>query len=186
MTSSSKEIWKHVVGYEGLYSVSNSGKVYRHPKRIREDYRPFTQLGKLLKPYRDRDGYLRVALFKGTNKKVFGIHRLVAEAFIPNPNEFPVVNHKDEVKHNNSVTNLEWATIHYNDNYGNRNKKISEGVSKQVVSFNPINGEIKVYRKISDVAKDGFNPTHVSSCCTGRRKHHRGLKWYRNIEDIEF
>lgn len=186
MTSSSREYWKHVVGYEGLYSVSNLGNVYRHPKRIRDGYRPFIQIGKILKPSQDKDGYLRVTLFKGDSKKAFGIHRLVAQAFIPNPEDLPVVNHLDEVKDNNRLENLEWSTIAHNNNYGSRNDKISKGVSKTVVSFNPENGDIKVYERMIDVAEDGFSPPHVSSCCAGRRTHHRGLKWYRSLEDIEF
>lgn len=105
-----KEIWKDIKGYEGLYKVSNLGKVYSIAYK------------KCLSPRSDR-GYLCILLHKSGNKKYFLIHRLVAEAFIPNPNNYPQVNHKDEDKQNNHVSNLEWCTRKYNMNYGTRNKR---------------------------------------------------------------
>lgn len=98
--------WKPVVGYEGRYSVSDTGRIYSHISQ-RE-----------LTPSLGNNGYYGVEITDGEKGKRKSIHRLVAEAFIPNPNNFPFVNHKDEVKTNNLVENLEWCTAKYNQNYG--------------------------------------------------------------------
>lgn len=95
------ETWKDVVGYDGLYKVSNFGRVYSIP-------RPSTKGG--IKKQTDMNGYLRTILSKNHKKFNAGVHRLVAEAFIPNPDNKPTVNHIDGNKHNNNVNNLEWAT----------------------------------------------------------------------------
>ena len=110
-----KEIWKDCKGYEGKYQVSNFGRVWsiKHQK--------------YLKPWVNRCGYYLVGLMsKNGKQKHEQIHRLVSLAFIENPNNYPQVNHKDEDKSNNSVDNLEWCTVEYNQNYGTRNKRISE------------------------------------------------------------
>ncbi len=109
-----QEIWKDVQGYEGLYQVSNLGKV--------KSFRGSCKFGKpkelLLKPTLINSGYGVVTLYSNEKRKKFQIHRLVATAFIPNPMNLPCVNHKDENKLNNSVENLEWCTYEYNNNYG--------------------------------------------------------------------
>lgn len=106
-----KEIWKDVVGYEGLYKVSNLGNV----KSIRTN--------KLLCFSISNKRYFRVGLCKNGKRKWSAIHRLVAEAFIPNPNNFPCVNHKDCNKQNNKLTNLEWCSYSYNNLYKNHQLK---------------------------------------------------------------
>ena len=87
----------------------------------------------LLTPSFDKDGYYRVTLSNGNKKKTCRVHRLVAEAFIPNPNNLPEVNHKSEVKTENSASNLEWCDTTYNINYGSRNERVRESLSKPVV-----------------------------------------------------
>ena len=116
-----EEIWKDIKGYEKLYQVSNLGRVRSFPRK----YANYGNEIKILKGLNNR-GYLRVSLSKNGKCKMFSIHRLVAEAFIPNPNNYSCVNHKDENPSNNNVKNLEWCSINYNCNYGNRNKKIAE------------------------------------------------------------
>ena len=119
-----REIWKDVKGYEGLYQVSNLGRVKR--LRFINRHLDFKQ-EKILKPYKDGgDYYFVIGLHKNGKKKYKAIHRLVAEAFIPNPNNYPIVNHKDENKENNYVDNLEWCTHKYNSNYGNARTKMRE------------------------------------------------------------
>ena len=114
------EIWKDIKGYEGLYQVSNLGRV----RSLGSDN---WHKGRILKPHLDGRGhYLEVGLHKDHKSKTTNIHRLVAEAFIPNPNNLPQVNHKDECKTNNMVDNLEWCDAHYNINYGNAKKRIIE------------------------------------------------------------
>lgn len=107
----SEEIWKDVKGYEGFYMVSSEGKVKSIPRN--------TTGGRILKPAVDRYGYLTVCLCKNGTKKHKTIHRLVADAFIENPENYPSINHKDENKQNNACYNLEWCTPSYNTAYNN-------------------------------------------------------------------
>ena len=107
-----KEIWKCVNGYEE-YLVSNYGNI-KSRKYGKEKMLSFTK---------DKDGYYKVKLYKNKKCKVAYIHRLVAETFIDNPNNYNVVNHIDENKQNNNVKNLEWCSIKYNNNYGTREYK---------------------------------------------------------------
>lgn len=131
------ELWLPIKGYEGLYEISNMGNV-RSVARIEKFIRSGKETqrlkaGRVLKPI-SRDEYLGVCLSKGTTRKCYLIHRLVAETFIENPLNFPQVNHKDEDKFNNRVTNLEWCTAEYNDNYGSRNNNISNSMRRKKVS----------------------------------------------------
>lgn len=116
-----KQCWKDIEGYEGLYQVSNTG-------RVRSLNYKRTGKTKVLKQGTDKDDYKKVVLCKDGKNKVYLVHRLVALAFIPNPNNYPMINHKDENRINNAVWNLEWCTQQYNCNYGNRNKKISKAI----------------------------------------------------------
>lgn len=114
------EIWKDIEGYEGLYQVSNKGRI----KSL--NYRRTGKEG-MLKGKPDKNGYLIVFLYKkGEKPKPFLIHRLVAKGFIPNVNDLPEVNHIDENKENNHVENLEWCDRKYNMNYGTRTKRSVE------------------------------------------------------------
>ena len=106
------EIWKDIKGYEGLYQVSNEGRIFSVINSI------------FLKPI-ENNGYYTVSLYKNKKPSINNIHRLVAEAFIPNPNNLPCVNHKNEIKTDNKVNNLEWCTYQYNNTYNNKAKKNS-------------------------------------------------------------
>lgn len=110
------EQFKTILGYEGLYEVSNFGNV----KSL------WYGKDKILKPQADGGGYLFVWLCKDGKQKIHKVHRLVASAFIPNPDNLSQVNHKDEDKTNNRVDNLEWCTQEYNLNYGTRNTRVAE------------------------------------------------------------
>lgn len=114
-----KQCWKDIPNYESKYQVSNTGKVRSlNYKR--------TGKTKILKIREDKNGYTVVTLTKNSKKKTYSVHRLVAQAFIPNPNNLPCINHIDEDKTNNTVWNLEWCTHEYNINYGTHNKKVSK------------------------------------------------------------
>ena len=113
--SMNKELWLPIKGYEGLYEVSNTGYV----RSIRRN-------NKLLKYNSTSYGYKRVGLYKDGKQKFHTIHRLVAEAFIPNDNLLPEINHIDGDKQNNHVDNLEYCTAKYNINHGTHNKRVSE------------------------------------------------------------
>ena len=113
-----QEIWKDIPGYEGLYMISNLSHVYSF------------KLNRLLIQYKDENGYKDVWLTKDGKGKHYSVHRLVAMTFIPNPDNLPQVNHKDENPSNNCVLNLEWCTAKYNCNYGNHNKNVSKSLKK--------------------------------------------------------
>ena len=114
-----KRVWKDIPGYEGLYQVSDTGQVRTL------NYRRTGQT-KILKPGYTKDGYTIVVLCKDGKGKTYTVHRLVALAFIPNADNLTEVNHKDENKTNNHVSNLEWCDRTYNNNYGTRNKRASK------------------------------------------------------------
>lgn len=121
------EIWRPVKDFEGYYEVSNLGRV-RSIDRVVVDKTGRKQFkkGTMLKYRPDRQGYCIVSLSIDRHYTTKCVHTLVAEAFIPNPDNLPQVNHKDEDKSNNIVKNLEWCTAKYNANYGDRNKNVIE------------------------------------------------------------
>lgn len=124
------EIWKPVVGFEGYYEVSNKGKVMSLDRIITcKAGGTYVKKGKMLKLHNSR-GYVDVHLVRGDKTQTVKVHRLVADAFIPNPNNLPEINHKDEVRNNNDVNNLEWCTKKYNMNYGTRNERAGKAISK--------------------------------------------------------
>ena len=127
----SDELWMPVAGYEGKYIVSNRGRVMSLPRmRSGKSGAPTPMCGRVLKQSLDHDGYRKVCLRSGAQPRNHSVHRLVAEAFIPNPSNLPCVNHKDEDKTNNSVDNLEWCTVSYNNSYGSRLDRIRAKKSK--------------------------------------------------------
>ena len=115
------EEWRSIEGYEGLYEVSSYGRVR---SLDRYDNRNYFRKGKVLSPGKTPNGYLVVVLSCNEKQKTITVHRLVAQAFIPNPDNLLEVNHKDEDKTNNSVDNLEWCDHSYNNNYGSRMDKV--------------------------------------------------------------
>ena len=116
------EEWKDIKNYEGLYQISSLGRVKSLPKERNNGINNEI----ILKQCTDKKGYKRVNLYKNKKSTRVLVHRLVAEAFLNNPNNYPLINHKDENPSNNKVENLEWCTYKYNNNYGNRAKKFSK------------------------------------------------------------
>lgn len=143
------EIWKDIEGYEGLYQISNMGRVKAMSRSVFNGYKPSPHKGRIMKFQDNGVGYKFVHLISadGTNRK-FYVHRLVAQEFIPNVNNLPQVNHKDENPGNNAVWNLEWCTCKYNINYGNRMKK---QLGKMVL--NKKNNPIDVYDHSGNLVK---------------------------------
>lgn len=155
------EILKDVVGYEGLYVVSNQGNIYSLN---------YKRTGKVvkLKPGIDKDGYLQVSLFKNGEVKR-RIHRLVAEAFIPNPKNLPEINHKDKNRQNNYVNNLEWCTNQYNIDYS---------LAKQVLQYDLSGNLINVWKSTMEIQRClGFFHGNISKCCLGIYKTSYGFIW---------
>ena len=159
-----EEIWCPIKGYEGLYEVSDQGRV-KSLKFGKE---------RILKSVRDKDGYLLVCLCKNREKKMCKIHRLVAQAFIQNPDNLQEVNHKDENKTNNYVQNLEWCDQKYNINYGTRNDRCS----KPVLQYTKSGKFVKEWRSATDVQRNlGYFGTYISSCCNGKCKSAYNFIW---------
>lgn len=163
------ENWKTIAGYEGLYEVSDQGRV-KSLKYGKE---------KILKPGKISSGYLIVNLCKDGKVKHTLVHRIVAETFIPNPNNLDTVNHKDEVKTNNVAGNLEWMSLKDNLNYGTHNKRVGEAFSKQVNMFDKSTGELlATFPSLREAKRvTGIANTHISACCLGKRKSAGGFVW---------
>ena len=125
------EEWRPIEGYEGLYEVSNLGRVRSLDMYVKSRYGNYRlHKGKVLSPTKDRYGYLTVTLNCNGKSKTIKIHRLVAQAFLPNPDNLPQVNHRDENPSNDNVDNLEWCNAKYNSNYKTRNIRIRETAIK--------------------------------------------------------
>lgn len=120
------EVWKDVMGYEQYYEVSNQGRI-KSKSRVVHGTNDWEMEGRILRQA-DSGRYMQVYLSVNGKGKSKSVHRIVAEAFIPNPDNLPQVNHKDENRYNNHVDNLEWCTHKYNVNYGTRNQRISKAM----------------------------------------------------------
>lgn len=139
---------KPIIGYEQEYLISDSGRVLRVLSKGKT---------KEIKLYKDKDGYLTVCLCKHNKKKTARVHRLVAEAFIPNNDRYPQVNHKDEIKSNNHYSNLEWCTAKYNTAYNDGTNRRAKKRKKPVVLFN--DKETLYFDSASDAAV-ALNTSH--------------------------
>lgn len=159
------EEWRDIKGYEGLYQVSNEGRVKNIKRNV---YRVFNDNGY---------GYYMVILSKDGVKKPFYVHRLVAEAFIPNPSNLPQVNHKNEQKHLNFVENLEWCSAKYNMNYGTARDRTSEKQRKSVYQYTMEGELVNIFDGVNNCKSFGFEPACISECCNGNRKTHKGYRW---------
>lgn len=169
-----KEIWKDIKDYEGLYQVSNLSRVKsldRWVKGRNGSLRICKE--RILKPGTDKYGYLFVILCKNGKVKKFSVHRLVAEAFIANPHNYPCVNHKDENKQNNNVSNLEWCDVKYNTNYGTAIKRRS----KPVLQYTMDGAFVKEWESITECGRNGFSSGCVCMCCRGELKTYKDFIW---------
>lgn len=174
-----KEKWKFIENTNKEYIVSNYGNVMSLPKKTFNHF----DCGMKLKLIKNNHGYFYVYIRTTNGRKKEYVHRLVAQAFIPNKNNKPFINHRDCDPSNNCVENLEWCTPQENTDYMislGRNKRTEKWLNnlkksqmkftKPVKGTNPVTGEIKVYKSINDVKNDGFRPGDVCKCCKGERK----------------
>ena len=158
-----KEIWKDIKEYEGLYQVSNLG-------RVKNLY-----TNSILKGCKHINGYLGVTLSKNGSKSTKKIHRLVAQAFISNTENKSQVNHIDENKTNNMISNLEWVTAKENSNHGTRNERISKTQGIQIIAINLKTGESQEFYGVSECARQlGLHQSNITEVLQGRYKQTGG------------
>ena len=156
------EIWKEIAGFEGLYAVSNKGKVMN------------LKTGRVLKNWSNTHGYSMVNLYKGdgTKPKHIAVHRLVAQAFIPNQDNLVQINHKDENKTNNDVTNLGWCTASENRVHSNHQHSCK-------INQLSLDGElINTWESSHEIERQlGYDQGNIIKCCKGKYKQIYGFKW---------
>ena len=192
------EIWRTAIYdgevYEGLYKVSNLGKIlslnYHREGRA-----------ELMKPVKTKKGYFRVQLWKNGKPKWCRVHRLIAETFLPNPENKPCINHKIEGEKgkkinmvifnedgsvNKEKTTIEWVTYKENNDYGTRKERVSKAISKAMTNGKlskpvlqlSLDGElIREWPSTSECGRNGFNFGAVAACCRGKLPHYKGFRW---------
>ena len=176
------EKWKDIKGYEGLYQVSNKA-------RIKSLYNYKRNGTNILKP-KIKHGYYQIGLRKNKIRKWHQLHRLIAEAFIPDKSNFKsmpyedrskinlddlVINHKDENKLNNDINNLEWCTTSYNNMYGKRMEIVKSKNSKAVIKYNINNQFVEEYSSVADASRqNNVSAGNIVSVCKGRYKQIKG------------
>ena len=172
-----EEIWKPIQ-YDG-YEISNFGRV--------KSYKYDKINGKIMKPYRTTKGYLQIDLQldgrKRQNRVHLAVHRLVAQAFIPNPDNLPEVNHKDEDKTNNHVDNLEWCTTEYNCNYGNHGENIAKKTRMSIYSIDE-NGNVEYFDGVREAIRILSNgkknsSAQISNVLDKPNRTYLGRHWFR-------
>lgn len=186
------EEWRDIKGYEGLYQVSNLGRIkslkYKGGKQER-----------ILDGSINNNGYRVVTFRKDNKRRDYLVHRLVAEVFIPNPNNKPFIDHIDTDRTNNRIDNLRWVTQKENcNNVITKKKYVDSSKQSYILGKSPkmigakgkdnpkskkaiqltLNGEpIKIWDSIREVDRHGFSSTCVVKCCKGYRRTHKGFKW---------
>jgi len=169
-----KEIWRDIKGFEGLYQISTIGRV-RSLDRV--DSRGNYRKGKVLADVVSGNGYHQVNLWRDGKVEIKLTHRLMAKTFIPNPDNLPQVNHRDEDKGNNRVENLEWCTASYNTNYGTRNERAAKA-NEQAIYVITDSGHRYYFDSVRKSAEIlGLKLCSVSNCLHGRQKTHRSFKF---------
>ena len=176
------EQWRTAI-YDGEtyedYKVSNLGRI------LSLNYRNTGKPG-LMNPVDNGHGYLQVVLSKNREHKMCYVHRLIAETFLPNPENKPEVNHIDEDKTNNFVGtpendykdgNLEWKSPKGNCNHGTRNERIAKAMSKPVLQLSLTGELIREWPSTAECGRNGFYSSHVTECCNGKRKTAYGFRW---------
>lgn len=161
------ETFVKIEGFDN-YEVSNLGKV----RNIKS--------GRILKPSLNKNGYLRLWLCKNNKRKHLYLHRIIATAFIDNPDEKPCVNHIDENKLNNDLSNLEWCTVRENLIHGTRTKRAAEKCFKKVIQLDLNDNVLNEFESMVQAEQEtGVSRRNISSCCNGKRKSAGGYKWRR-------
>lgn len=162
-----REVWKPIPGYEGLYEVSDLGRVksIKYGKEM------------ILRPGKTRKGYLRVGLYKDEKRKYLYVHRLVWEAFNGPIPKGMQINHLSEEKTDCRLENLSLVSCRENINWGSHNRRVGKALSKMVEQHTLDNIHICTWFSINAVKGEGFDPRKVCMCCQGKRSKHKGFTW---------
>lgn len=177
-------IWRDIEGFEGIYQVSNTGLVRSLDRKIvYKNGHTVNVKGKELKHKITKGGYHRVSLSKNNKWKEYLVHRLVASAFIPNEDNLPQINHKDQNTHNNEVSNLEWCTMEYNLNYGDRGSKISEATLGSKKTKPVICEDLNLrFDSVREAARELKISMHgIYSACNGGYKTYNNMRWRYDV-----
>ena len=159
------ETFVKIEGFEN-YEVSNLGKV----RNIKS--------GRILKPRLNKNGYLRHCLSENNKQKYLYLHRIIATAFIDNPDEKPCVNHIDENKLNNDLSNLEWCTVRENNIHGTRTKRAAEKHSIEVIQLDLNDNVLNEFESVAQAEREtGIDASSISKCCNGKLKSSGDYKW---------
>lgn len=179
-----QEIWKDIPGYEELYQASNLGRIRSLDREISvnggNQHTRFMckqiKKGKIRKSKLTKDGYYEIGLIKNGKTKFIRTHRLIAMAFIPNPNNYPVINHKNHNRLDNRSDNLEWCTVWYNNRYSK---------ARKIVQLDKNYNLIKIWDCMSDVHRElGLSVSNISKCCINK-KYKTGNSYWRYYEEYE-
>jgi hypothetical protein len=178
------EIWRDIPGYEGFYQASSFGRI-KSLKRIRKNGKGacYEQRERILKTHISPNGYSQVTLSKLGKLKQANIHRLIAMSFIPNPKHLPEINHRNENKQDNCISNLEWCSRSYNNNYGTRNQRTGVANSKKVFQFDANGNLIHAYQSAhaaikavkSKIGRGSLDC--ICKVCRNERKRAYGYIW---------
>ena len=161
-------IWKDVEGYENLYQVSTDGLVRSSHKGLWE----------ILSAGKTKHGYYNVLLHKDGKRKNERVHRLVAKAFISNPNNYPYINHKDENPSNNHVENLEWCTAEYNSNYGTCKERIGLSNGVPILKYDLDGNFVCEYQTMTEAERvEGIDHANICMCCKGKISNCNNFIW---------
>lgn len=169
------EIWKDIEGYEGLYQVSNLGRVKSLPRK--------GTFERIIMPGTKAGGYLCVALYKDGKVKYYRVNRLVAEAFIPNPDNKPQCNHINEDVTDNRACNLNWMSSKENINWGtgilrSHQKQVNHpNMSKPVKQLSLDGALIAIWPSTMEAGRNGFDNSNICKCCNGKYAQYKGYKW---------
>lgn len=182
-----QEIWKDIQGWEGIYQVSNLGKIKSLKRQTKNQFGKEDAIRKLDKT---KNGYLLVMLRDGCKNKNVAVHRLVAQAFLANPHNYPVINHIDGVKTNNVLENLEWCTYSYNSKHNykiglQKGKTNNKGKFGELATFKrpvvqmDLNGNVLAkYITLTEACKaTGADRSHMAKVCRGKLKKTAGYRW---------
>jgi hypothetical protein len=170
------EVWKDVIDYEGIYQVSNLGRVKSLDRIVwNKANKSYSKITGIILKLDCANKYQQIHLTKNGKPSNFLVHRLVAKAFIDNPLNNPQVNHIDENKFNNRLSNLEWVSQSENINHGKRNEIVSKKLSKKVKRIDK-DGNYKIYQSALIAELDGFSRFCICICCKNKIQSHKGYR----------